>query len=170
MEYQQLRQRGATHLMCETFNLGSTEDEGIFAWANEYLFGEFSSDAVMGEGDEWKIYLGRRIELEEEDVDGEGFIEGLLEDGVLFAPEESRWTTVKEGPNLWVTRPNLTETPGTAEAGPWPVMSTYEMDDNYESENGSDCSVRSDEETDNEGLDVQDEDTTDSEEDESSDE
>ncbi|KAJ2927726.1 hypothetical protein H1R20_g9364, partial [Candolleomyces eurysporus] len=151
MEYQQLCQRGATWSMCETFDLGFTEDEGIFAWANDYLFEEFSSD-VMEEGDEWKIYLGRRIELDQDDVDGEHFIEELLEDLVLFALEDSRWSTVKEGPNLWVTRPNLTGRTGTAR--PWPVVNEYETDHETESENGSasDPSVSSAEETDNEGT------------------
>ncbi|RXW24224.1 hypothetical protein EST38_g1633 [Candolleomyces aberdarensis] len=174
MEYSQLRQRGATQLMCETFGLGFTEDEGIFAWANGYLFKQFSSD-VMEEGDEWKIYLGRRIELDEEDVDGQGFIEGLLEDGVLFAPEGCRWATVKEGPNLWVTRPNSKipryeadsddeegdivdedeecdeeENGDSAETEPWPVVDAYKTDDETESEKGSDYSVSSAEETDNE--------------------
>jgi hypothetical protein len=92
--------------MCEQFDLGFTQAEGIVAWANDWLFEEFSSD-VIEEGDRWMIYLGRRIELDEEDVDGTDFIEGLLEDGALFAPKASKWTTVKEGPKLWVTRPNL---------------------------------------------------------------
>ena len=105
-EYYQLLRRGATRFMCEQFQLGFTQAEGIVASANDYLYQEFSSDE-MEEGDVWKIYLGRRIELDEEDVDGTDFIEGLLEDGALFVPDACRWTTVKEAPKLWVTRPNM---------------------------------------------------------------
>lgn len=105
-EYHQLLRRGATRIMCEQFSLSFSHERGIFAWANQDLFDEFSGEA-MKEGDQWLIYLGRRIELDEEDVDGTDFIEGLLEDGALFAPDPCKWSTVKEGPNLWVTRPNL---------------------------------------------------------------
>ncbi|KAJ2931994.1 hypothetical protein H1R20_g5105, partial [Candolleomyces eurysporus] len=176
MEYYQLLRRGATEYMCEIFGLGFTEDEGIFAWANDFLFNEFSSD-VMEEGDKWKIYLGRRIELDEDDDQGASFIEELLDDGVLFAPEGCRWATVKEGPNLWVTRPNSKlpayeadsddeeeniihedqecdeEDGDSAEAEPWPVVNVYDSpSDETESEPGSVLSVSTAEETDNEGA------------------
>ncbi|KAF9526242.1 hypothetical protein CPB83DRAFT_908630 [Crepidotus variabilis] len=109
-EYEQLRRRGATRLMCETFGLSFDFKDGIFAWADDDLFQEFSSPK-MKTGDTWKIHLGRRIELEEDDFDGSAFMEGLLEDAIYFPlrdPFSTRdfevWDTVKESPGVWVTK------------------------------------------------------------------
>lgn len=107
-EYRALLARGATKFMCETFLLEFTPDTGIIAWADEGLFKEFSRPA-MEVGDKWKIHLGRRIELSEEDADGAMFIEELLEEAVYFpSGSNSRWITHEEEPGLWVTSPNAT--------------------------------------------------------------
>ncbi|KAJ7706137.1 hypothetical protein B0H17DRAFT_1325858, partial [Mycena rosella] len=80
-EYEQLRQRGASRLMCETFHLEFHADVGIIAWADGDIYEEFAGP-LMQEGDFWKIMLGRRIVLEDDDPDGSEFIEALLEDAV----------------------------------------------------------------------------------------
>lgn len=110
-EYYALLAHGATQLMCETFHLEYTADGGIFAWADGPIYKEFSGPAIQ-KGDFWKIYLGRRVELDDHDSDGSLFIEGLLEDVLLFPLHSSlsdrvfeRWETVEETPGIWVTRP-----------------------------------------------------------------
>jgi len=109
-EYHQLRERGATRLMCETFHLEFSYKGGIYAWADPELFDEFSGQK-MRQGDHWKIHLGRRVALDNDDVDGSCFIEGLLEDALLFPyrdPQSARhfemWETTEESPGIWVTR------------------------------------------------------------------
>ncbi|KAJ7038155.1 hypothetical protein C8F04DRAFT_370444 [Mycena alexandri] len=103
-EYEQLRRRGATRLMCETFHLQFDPDTGIIAWADGDIYDEFSGP-LMREGDFWKIMLGRRIQLDDDDPDGSGLIETLLEDALLFPlPNDCRWETVEESPGIWVTR------------------------------------------------------------------
>jgi len=82
--------------MCETFHLEFSYEDGIFTWADEDVYEQFSGSAML-KGDFWKIHLGRRIELDEDDLDGSMFIEGLLDD-VLLCP--SRWSseqTVRRG-------------------------------------------------------------------------
>ncbi|KAJ7865678.1 hypothetical protein B0H13DRAFT_1636972, partial [Mycena leptocephala] len=104
-EYHQLRLRGATPLMCETFNLEFDADTGIIAWADGDLYDEFAGP-LMQKGDFWKIVLGRRIELDGEDLDGSLFIEALLEDALIFPLISGcKWKTVEETPGIWVTRP-----------------------------------------------------------------
>ncbi|KAJ7630979.1 hypothetical protein FB45DRAFT_1152650 [Roridomyces roridus] len=98
-EYEQLRRRGASRLMCLTFNLEYDSDVGIIAWADGEIYDAFSGP-LMQQGDFWKFLLGRRIELDEDDPDGSGFIEGLLE-GAL---PDSQWETVEESPGIWVTK------------------------------------------------------------------
>jgi hypothetical protein len=65
----------------------------------------------MKQGHTWKIRLGRRIELEEGDLDGSTFIEDLLEDAVMFpatieecSKAQDQWETKEETPGVWVTR------------------------------------------------------------------
>lgn len=103
--------RGATRTMCETFNLEFKNETGIIAWADCGLF-ESMSGPAMRKGHLWKIYLGRRIQLNDDDLDGSEFIEDLLEDAVLFPLRSSRssrvqerWETVQESAGLWATRP-----------------------------------------------------------------
>lgn len=100
--------RGATRLMCETFQLDYSPASGIVAWADEELFAEFSGPA-MQHGDRWKIYLGRCLLLEADDNDGRAFIEELVEEAMLFpttrSDEVERWETVLEASRVWVTRP-----------------------------------------------------------------
>jgi hypothetical protein len=91
--------------MCETFNLEFDTDTGIIAWADGDLYDEFAGP-LMQMGDFWKIFLGRRIELDEEDLDGSLFIEAVLEDVLIFPLiSGSKWETVEESPGIWVTRP-----------------------------------------------------------------
>ena len=83
--------------MCETFFLEYSDEKGIVAWADADLYEGFTlptngdnTDSATEEkttikkGDYWKIYLGRRIVLDEDDYDGAHFIEGIIEDGILF--------------------------------------------------------------------------------------
>ena len=63
--------------MCETFHLSFSEEDGIIAWADDKIYEQFSGPAML-KGDFWKIHLGRRIDLDEDDLDGLMFIEGLL--------------------------------------------------------------------------------------------
>lgn len=72
------------------------------AWADDQLFAEYSNDLIC-DGEKWKIYLGRRIYLHQNDPDGSIFIEELLEE-IMKAPQPDQWETVKEG-DTWVTRP-----------------------------------------------------------------
>jgi hypothetical protein len=84
---------------------------GMVAWADSSLYETFAGPA-MQKGDFWKIHLGRRIELDEDDLDGSQFLEDLLEDAILFPLRsdlsnrtQERWQTVEESPGIWVTRP-----------------------------------------------------------------
>ncbi|RDB18226.1 hypothetical protein Hypma_000466 [Hypsizygus marmoreus] len=101
-EYEALLRRGATRLMIETFNLEYTFEKGIFAWADGELYNQFAGPK-MRKGDFWKIQLGRRFNVDEDDLDGSIFIEGLLEDALLF-PAKQAWETVEEYPGIWLTR------------------------------------------------------------------
>lgn len=110
-EYKELLRRGATRIMCETFHLEFSQQGGIYAWADPQLFEEFAGPA-MKKGDFWKIHLGRRVSLDQDDEDGSAFIDGLLEDALLFpyrGPTSERtfekWETVEDTPGIWVTRP-----------------------------------------------------------------
>ncbi|KAL5492887.1 hypothetical protein ACEPAI_4335 [Sanghuangporus weigelae] len=120
-EYNSLIARGATRQMCETFFLEFTQEKGIVAWADDELFKSFSGMS-MKNGDNWKIYLGRRIHLDEDDIDGAQFIEDLLEEVLLFpsshlrgplglerAKREMRWVTEQESRGIWATRPVVEE-------------------------------------------------------------
>lgn len=110
-EYDALLGRGATRAMCEQCELEFSDKRGIVAWADDGLFDAFSGPG-MQEGDRWKIYLGRRIQLEQTDRDGSEFIEDLLEEVLLYPlhtrkePHRSeKWITVKESSGIWATRP-----------------------------------------------------------------
>lgn len=90
--------------MCETFHLEFHSDVGIVAWADGDIYEEFAGP-LMQKGDFWKVMLGRRITLEEDDPDGSAFIEALLEDALLFPLVSTcKWETVEESPGIWVTR------------------------------------------------------------------
>ena len=97
--------------MCKTFHLSFSEQDGIIAWADSDIYEQFSGPAML-KGDFWKIALGRRVELDEDDLDGSMFIEGLLEDILLYPPEWSTmkeyrnegWETIEESPGIWITR------------------------------------------------------------------
>ncbi|KAF4574249.1 hypothetical protein EYR40_006037 [Pleurotus pulmonarius] len=109
-EYEELLARGATRLMCETFELQFVPDVGIVAWADQNIFDEFTGEG-METGDEWKIRLGRCVQLDEEDLDGSQFVEDFLEDAVLFPLHfplsnrvAERWETVEVTPGVWETR------------------------------------------------------------------
>ncbi|KAJ7837587.1 hypothetical protein B0H14DRAFT_2791282 [Mycena olivaceomarginata] len=105
VEYEELRQRGATRFMCETFNLEFDADDGITAWADGDIYDEFAGP-LMQTGDFWKIMLGRRIQLGDDDPDGSLFMEALLEDALIFPlVSEYKWETIEESPGIWATRP-----------------------------------------------------------------
>ncbi|KAF8216198.1 hypothetical protein K438DRAFT_630509 [Mycena galopus ATCC 62051] len=106
-EYDELRRRGATRFMCETFNLEFDAATGIVAWADGDTYREFAGP-LMQVGDFWKIMLGRRIQLDEDDPDGSLFIEAVLEDALLFPLwSGQKWETVEDegSPGIWITRP-----------------------------------------------------------------
>jgi len=114
-EYIALRRRGATRLMCETFDLEFSDQKGIIAHADTDLYEEFAGPQ-MQVGDVWKIHLGRRIILDEDDLDGSEFIEGLIEDALLFPlrhplskQKSEKWETVAESPGIWVTKLKVQE-------------------------------------------------------------
>ena len=97
--------------MCETFHLSFSEEDGIIAWADNDIYNRFSGPAML-KGDFWKIHLGRRVELDEDDLDGSMFIEGLLEDVLLYPHQwytmekyrKEAWETVEESFGIWITR------------------------------------------------------------------
>ena len=106
--YRNLIERGATPVMCDTFNLEYTPYNGIVAWADQSIFDAFAGPG-MPEGNKWKIYLGRRIQLDDGDLDGSEFIEDLLED-ILYYPVGTwavQWRTFEESPGVWATAPQL---------------------------------------------------------------
>ncbi|KAJ7900392.1 hypothetical protein B0H14DRAFT_3423752 [Mycena olivaceomarginata] len=95
-------------------NLEFDAENGIAAWADEDLYGDYAGP-LMQKGDFWKIMLGRRIQLEEDDPDGSLFIEALLEDALIFPTKRGPWETVEESPGIWVTRP-VYDQPGNPSA------------------------------------------------------
>jgi hypothetical protein len=97
--------------MCETFHLQFAKKTGIVAWADGDIYDAFSGPQ-MKPGDFWKIYLGRRIQLDVDDFDGSQFLEDLLEEVLLYPLRSTfstrtneRWETVEETPGIWFTRP-----------------------------------------------------------------
>jgi hypothetical protein len=92
--------------MCDIFNLEYSRKQGIIAWADQDIFESFSGPGMV-DGERWKIYLGRRIELDPNDHDGFQFLEGLLEDILLYPDHDSdvQWQTYKESTGVWATRP-----------------------------------------------------------------
>lgn len=105
-EYVALMTRGATRKMCERYHLEFTMDQGIVAWADSEIY-EVYAGPVMRKGDFWKIYLGRSIDLDFEDIDGSEFMNDLLEEVLMYPLSftERRWDTVEESPGIWATRP-----------------------------------------------------------------
>lgn len=106
VEFLTLLSRGATALMCFTFSLTYSDEEGIIAYADQELFDTFSGPA-MRHGDHWAIHLGRRVELDEDDLDGSIFIEALLEDAIVFPLRDRQWHTVfidSPAYRTWVTK------------------------------------------------------------------
>ncbi|KAF8055200.1 hypothetical protein FPV67DRAFT_1436584, partial [Lyophyllum atratum] len=104
-EYEALLQRGATRLMIETFNLEYSHASGIFAWADPTLYAEFAGPKML-KGHFWKIQLGRRFYLDDDDLDGASFVEGIIEEGILYpgTGKSGKWETVLDAPGIWVTR------------------------------------------------------------------
>ncbi|KAH6871866.1 hypothetical protein BKA70DRAFT_1354407 [Coprinopsis sp. MPI-PUGE-AT-0042] len=100
-EYRQLISRGATPLMISTFSLCFSAEEGIIAHADDTLFDEFSGPAMEEDG-VWKIYLGSKI------MTAASFLEGLLEDAVVFRRTTHGWDTVLLEERVWETRPSET--------------------------------------------------------------
>ncbi|KNZ76656.1 hypothetical protein J132_09189 [Termitomyces sp. J132] len=105
-QHEPLLQRGATRLMIETFNLEFNQDKGIFAWADSALYKEFAGPKML-KGHFWEIQLGRRFDLDEDDLDGSVFVEGILEDVIMFpgkGGDGAQWETAEESPGIWVTQ------------------------------------------------------------------
>ncbi|KAA1466669.1 hypothetical protein DENSPDRAFT_868594 [Dentipellis sp. KUC8613] len=159
-EFCALLARGASRLMCETFHLEYTPEGGIVAWADTDLFEEFSGPK-MKKGHFWKICLGRRIILDEDDMDGSQFIEGLVEEAMVFPISESRrkpwgmWETVLEEntkDTIWVTRPvsgAFPESHGDDDTS----GDEDEDEDDWETSSGEVDSSQADDDNDDEGDD-----------------
>ncbi|KAF8883874.1 hypothetical protein CPB84DRAFT_178281 [Gymnopilus junonius] len=79
----ELIRHGATQLMCKAFYLQFSYAEDIYAWADDEIFSECSG-SLLRPGDVWKAHLGRPISFDADDLDGSAFIEGLLEDALLY--------------------------------------------------------------------------------------
>jgi hypothetical protein len=94
--------------MIQRFQLRFTDDDGIIAIANNSLRAEFAGPA-MRDTDTWEIYIGREIQLQPGDRDGESFMRELLEEILLFplkpCTTKPIWETVRESSHVWVTRP-----------------------------------------------------------------
>ncbi|PPQ97046.1 hypothetical protein CVT26_001269 [Gymnopilus dilepis] len=139
-EYWELIRRGATPLMCKTFDLEFSPERGIYAWADDLLFDEFSGSLIKP-GHSWKIHLGRRIALDVDDLDGSEFIEELLEealyyakDGAILLEKHERWETVQESPGLWVTRLQGPPKAEGSEEFEWDEYWAADVDDPFELE------------------------------------
>jgi hypothetical protein len=108
-EYVELRRRGASRAMCEEFSLQFTPEKGIVAWLNRDLMDEFAGPTIQ-DGDKWKVYLGRKVQLDSDDHDGTFFIEGILEDALIYWNKNTaRWVTLKEEGSdgkTWSTLPS----------------------------------------------------------------
>lgn len=138
-EFHALLRRGATPLMCETFQLEFDEQKGISAWADDGILEAFSGDQMV-QGDRWRIRLGRRIQLDPDDLDGAEFLEDLLEDA-LFYPTKfgamPKWETIKVNPGEWVTQPvfpeDISDHGSSDSDSSWSVHSSmiYDPDEEY---------------------------------------
>ncbi|KZV86810.1 hypothetical protein EXIGLDRAFT_774282 [Exidia glandulosa HHB12029] len=109
--YRALLQRGATPAMVELFRLQWSADNGIVAYATPDLFHDWAGPA-MERGDVWKIALGRKITLDENDVDGSRWIRDFLDEFL----SSSAWETVRERHGEWVTRPKVKDDNAAPEA------------------------------------------------------
>jgi hypothetical protein len=98
--------------MCTEFSLSFGKQWGIVAVLTPEIK-EIFGGPEMKDDDTWKMCLGRRIRLDEEDTDGYDFMVGLLEDVLFFSdrpysPNTSpEWVTYKPTgtTNVWITRP-----------------------------------------------------------------
>lgn len=105
-EFQSLIRCGAIVAMCLKYKLRFTRKHGIVASADEDLL-DLVGNPAMEETDQWKIYLGRRIQLRSSDGNGREFLIDLLEDA-LFYPLRSefsncfpeRWQTFVKDPSV----------------------------------------------------------------------
>ncbi|KAK4705562.1 hypothetical protein P7C70_g643, partial [Phenoliferia sp. Uapishka_3] len=144
-EFQILLSRGATPEMISLFQLEFADEDGIIAWADDGVFEAFSGEE-MQEGDTWKISLGRRLTLAEDDVDGSAFVDTMLDDVYYSSSQYSRkrwagqvvWETTRvgihidlPGPSVWQTKPQLVEesddpSEDEFEAGNWSPTHRWE--------------------------------------------
>jgi hypothetical protein len=110
-EFSQLISRGMSCAMCQRFWVEFSAEEGIVLWADEEILDQFSLDR-MEEGSHWKIFIGREVDLTDDDKDGWDFVTEFL-DHVLLGEDWSeednpgfqRWVTVLESEGIWATRP-----------------------------------------------------------------
>ncbi|KAG7094514.1 hypothetical protein E1B28_005345 [Marasmius oreades] len=114
-EYEALLTRGATRLMCETFNLSYSDETGIVLEMKDPdlddLFQEWAGDRIVSsECESWKIFLGREIHLADDDVDGSEYVNDFLEDALLFDRDSSvQWKTTEVRTGAWETKGDLSE-------------------------------------------------------------
>ncbi|EJD32548.1 hypothetical protein AURDEDRAFT_178364 [Auricularia subglabra TFB-10046 SS5] len=138
--YRTLLRRGATPEMIDEFRLEWNQTSGIVALATEELYETWAGPAIR-RGDLWKIALGRRLTLEEYDIDGYDFVTELLEDCLHPAGlTVMYWETVQERRGVWMTRPKRLRQ-DEQDAPPLPTLSLdgpIAYRDEYESDSGTD--------------------------------
>ena len=102
-EFEELISRGITLAFCETWHATFNEEDGIIVQADDCLRKIYCDP--MGECESWSIWIGRRIKLYDDDPEGGGFMEHLLD--LIFEDMDDLWITYKEpeGSTHWVTRP-----------------------------------------------------------------
>ncbi|KAF9255427.1 hypothetical protein L218DRAFT_350633 [Marasmius fiardii PR-910] len=106
-EYKALLARGASRLMCETFHLEFTQEEGIMLSMQDDLFDDWAGPRLVG-CKSWMVVLGREIKLEPGDEDGSRYINEYLEDCLVYYHQPSvmpEWETVQKESGHWITRP-----------------------------------------------------------------
>lgn len=113
VEFGELLARGATTEMCRRFSLEFTDAAGIVAWLDEDFIEEFAGPG-MGDCRRWKLYLGRRLSLSQEDHDGSIFITDFMEEAVVYPPSPGEVDPPRKPPfetyfseyeEVWVTQP-----------------------------------------------------------------
>lgn len=102
--FNELIARGATLAFCETWEATFDDKRGIIVRANAHL--RWTYETIIEEGGSWTIWIGRRIELCSDDLDGSLFMEEIL-DLIFTEDHEGLWITYKEDQEgtSWVTRP-----------------------------------------------------------------
>ena len=106
-EFDELVSRGATRAFCETWRARFNEDCGIVVRPSDDLrdcYEDLSEELGFPWYPHWSIWIGRRIKLEDWDLNGRRFMEDLL-DIIFCDDDDGLWITYKDHQDSWVTRP-----------------------------------------------------------------